>query len=73
MHTYAKFNDLFNRINILEEAAGPASSAWKGAVKKSGLTPILKNYKNQKTGQGVGASSRTKNQILLELYIIGII
>ena len=65
MHTYAKFNDLFNRINILEEAAGPASSAWKGAVKKSGLTPILKNYKNQKTGQGVGASSRTKNQILL--------
>ena len=65
MQTYAKFNDLFNRINILEEATSSSSSAWKGAIKKSGLTPILKNYKNQKTGQGVGASSRTKNQILL--------
>tara|TARA_R110002049_G_scaffold17893_8_gene69100 strand:+ start:4508 stop:5743 length:1236 start_codon:yes stop_codon:yes gene_type:complete len=65
MRSVVNFNDLFKRINVLEEATGESSSAWKGAIKKSGLTPILKQYKNQKTGKGVGASSRTKNLILL--------
>lgn len=64
MHSMENFNDLFNRINILEEANN-TSGAWKSAIKKSGLTSSLKSYKNQKTGQGVGASSRTKNLILL--------
>ncbi len=64
MHNFVNFNDLFNRINILEEANN-TSSAWKSAIKKSGLASSLKSYKNQKTGQGVGASSRTKNLILL--------
>jgi len=64
MHNFVNFNDLFNRINILEEANN-TPSAWKSAIKKSGLASSLKSYKNQKTGQGVGASSRTKNLILL--------
>ena len=57
MRNVVNFNDLFKRINVLEEAT------YKSIVKK-GLTPTINAYVDPQ-GNTVTAKSRLKNLIMI--------